>query len=94
MTPRIALPRFISATDESLRVAEIMNYEGQGVVTLSGPIIKDKLFFAVGVAPGGQNNSLIQSFYRRRDKDRSGGYEDCAYENGTTAPPTATTSTR
>jgi len=83
MTPRIALPRFISATDESLRVAEINNYEGQGVVTLSGPIIKDKLFFAIGVAPGGTNNSLIQSFYKRRDKDRSGGYEDCAYENGT-----------
>jgi hypothetical protein len=31
----------------------------------------------------GQKNSLIQSFYRRRDKDRSGGYEDCPYENGT-----------
>jgi len=83
MTPRIATPRFIDSTDESLRVAEVANYEGQGVITLSGPIIKDKLFFAVGVSPGGQNNSLIQSFFKRRDKDRSGGYETCPYENGT-----------
>ncbi|MCY1062958.1 TonB-dependent receptor [Nannocystis sp. SCPEA4] len=82
VTPRIAPPRFIDATDESLRVAEIYNYEMQGVVTLSGPIVKDKLFFAVGVAPGGSNNSLVQSFYRRRDKDMSGGYEGCPYANG------------
>jgi hypothetical protein len=82
-TPRVAEPRFIADTDESLRVAEIIDYEGQGVFTLSGPIIKDKLFFAFGVSPGGTKNSMIQSFYRRRDKDRSGGYEDCPYENGT-----------
>jgi hypothetical protein len=82
-TPRIATPRFINATDESLRVAEINNYEGSGVIQVSGPIIKDKLFYSVGVAPIGYNNSLIQSFYKRRDKDRSGGYEECAYENGT-----------
>ena len=81
-SPRIALPRFVAQTDESLRVAEVRDYEGQGVFTLSGPIIKDKLFFAFGVAPGGQKNSMIQSFYRRRDKDRSGGYEDCPYANG------------
>ncbi len=82
-SPRVALPRFIADTDESLRVAEVIDYEGQGVFTLSGPIIKDKLFFAFGVSPGGTKNSMIQSFYRRRDKDRSGGYEDCPYENGT-----------
>jgi hypothetical protein len=82
-TPRVALPRFVADTDESLRVAEVIDYEGQGVFTINGPIIKDKLFFAVGVSPGGNKNSLIQSFYRRRDKDRSGGYEDCPYENGT-----------
>ena len=82
-SPRIALPRFVAQTDESLRVAEVRDYEGQGVFTLSGPIIKDKLFFSVAVAPGGQKNSMIQSFYRRRDKDRSGGYEDCPYNNGT-----------
>ncbi|PCC66569.1 Carboxypeptidase regulatory-like domain-containing protein [Nannocystis exedens] len=81
-TPRIAPPRFIDATDESLRVAEIYNYEMQGVVTLAGPIVRDKLFFAVGVAPSGSNNSLVQSFYRRRDKDLSGGYETCPYANG------------
>ncbi|MBL9102874.1 MAG: TonB-dependent receptor [Myxococcales bacterium] len=82
-SPRVALPRFIADTDEALRVAEVMDYEGQGVFTLSGPIVKDKLFFSIGVSPGGQKNSMIQSFYRRRDKDRSGGYEDCPYENGT-----------
>ena len=82
-TPRVADPRFISATDESLRVSEIPNYEGQGVVQISGPIIKDKLFYSIGVAPAGNNNSLVQSFFKRRDKDRSGGYEECPYENGT-----------
>jgi len=82
-SPRIALPRFVAQTDEALRVAEVRDYEGQGVFTLSGPIVKDRLFFAVGLAPEGQKNSLIQSFHRRRDKDRSGGYEDCAHENGT-----------
>jgi hypothetical protein len=82
-SPRVALPRFVAQTDEALRVAEVRDYEGQGVFTLSGPIVKDKLFFAFGVAPEGQKNSLIQSFYRRRDKDRSGGYEDCPYQNGT-----------
>ncbi len=82
-SPRVALPRFVAQTDEALRVAEVRDYEGQGVFTLSGPIVKDKLFFAFGIAPEGQKNSLIQSFYRRRDKDRSGGYEDCAYQNGT-----------
>ena len=81
--PRIAQPRFISATDEALRVAEIADVDAQAVITVAGPIIKDKLFFALGVAPGGQRNTLIQSFYRRRDKDHSGGYEACPYENGT-----------
>ena len=81
--PRLAAPRLIAATDESLRVAEIAEVDAQGVFQLSGPIVRDRVFFAVGVAPGGQRNSMIQSFYRRRDKDRSGGYESCAYENGT-----------
>lgn len=53
MTPRFAQPRFIAATDESLRVASVPNVEGEGVFTLTGPIIKDKLFFAVGVNPKG-----------------------------------------
>jgi len=82
-SPRVALPRFVSQTDEALRVAEVRDFEGQGVFTLSGPIVQDKLFFAFGLAPEGQKNSLIQSFYRRRDKDRSGGYEDCQFQNGT-----------
>jgi hypothetical protein len=83
VAPRIAQPRFIAATDEALRVAEVADLNAQAVLQISGPIIKDRLFFSLGVAPGGQRNTLIQSFYRRRDKDRSGGYEDCPYENGT-----------
>jgi len=83
VAPRLATPRLVAATDESLRVAEIAEVDAQGVFQISGPIVRDRLFFAIGVAPGGQSNSMIQSFYRRRDKDRSGGYESCAYENGT-----------
>jgi hypothetical protein len=82
VTPRFAQPRFIAATDESLRVASVPNVEGEGVFTLTGPIIKDKLFFAVGVNPKGLRRSLIQSFYARDDKDGSGGYSDCPYKNG------------
>ena len=82
VAPRVAAPRLIAATDEALRVAEIADVDAQAVIQISGPIVRDKLFFSIGVAPGGQRNSLIQSFYRRRDKDRSGGYEACAYENG------------
>jgi hypothetical protein len=83
VAPRLAAPRLIAATDEALRVAEIAELDAQAVVQISGPIVRDKLFFSVGVAPGGQRNSMIQSFHRRRDKDRDGGYEGCAYENGT-----------
>ncbi|MBL9105539.1 MAG: TonB-dependent receptor [Myxococcales bacterium] len=83
VAPRLAPPRFISATDEALRVAEIAEVDAQAVIQVSGPIVKDRLFFSIGVAPGGQRNTLIQSFFRRRDKDRSGGYEACPYENGT-----------
>jgi len=83
VAPRLAPPRLISATDEALRVAEIAELDAQAVLQISGPIVRDKLFFSVGVAPGGQRSSMIQSFYRRRDKDRNGGYEACAYENGT-----------
>ena len=83
IAPRLAPPRLIAATDESLRVAEIAEVDTQAVLQISGPIVRDKLFFSAGVAPGGQRNSMIQSFYRRRDKNRDGGYEGCAYENGT-----------
>ena len=81
-TPRLADPRLISATDEAIRASVVTDHQIQAVVTVAGPIIKDKLFFALGVAPQGNVNSLIQSFYHRVDKDRSGGYADCPYKNG------------
>ncbi|MCA9714142.1 MAG: TonB-dependent receptor, partial [Myxococcales bacterium] len=81
-TPRLADPRLISATDEALRASSVTDHEMQAVVTVTGPIIRDKLFFAVGIAPSGNINSLNQSFYHRVDKDRSGGYTGCPYRLG------------
>ncbi len=82
VTPRFAAPRLISATDESLRVSSIPDVEGEAVFFLSGPIIKDKLFFGVGVNPTLLKSTMIQSFYHREDLDDSGGYADCPYKNG------------
>ena len=82
VTPRFASPRLIAATDESLRVASIPDVETEGVIFLSGPIIKDKLFFAVGVNPAYLKSTMIQSFYHREDLDGSGGYANCPYKNG------------
>ena len=82
-TPRLAAPRFISATDEALRVTQVGDYRAQAYAIVSGPIKKDKLFFTIGVVPSGTQNSLTQSFYNRVDLDGSGGFEDCPYENGT-----------
>lgn len=81
-TPRLAKPRFIIATDNAIRATETPDFLMQGVVSASGPIIKDKLFWSAGISATGGRNSLIQSFHHRVDKDRSGGYEDCPYENG------------
>ncbi|HWB81842.1 MAG TPA: TonB-dependent receptor [Nannocystaceae bacterium] len=81
-TPRLAKPRFILATDNALRAVEVPDYQLQGVVAMSGPIIKDRLFWSAGIAAFGGQGSLIQSFHHRVDKDASGGYEECPYENG------------
>ncbi len=81
-SPRLAAPRLISATDEALRSAVVTDHEMQAVIQVNGPIIKDKLFFAAGVAPAGNVNTLIQSYYHRVDKDRSGGFADRPYKNG------------
>ncbi|HLT36892.1 MAG TPA: carboxypeptidase regulatory-like domain-containing protein, partial [Enhygromyxa sp.] len=81
--PRLAAPRFISSTDEALRVTQVGDYNAQAYAIVSGPIKKDKVFFTIGVAPSGTQFSLTQSFYNRIDLDQSGGYEDCPYENGT-----------
>lgn len=45
-TPRLARPRFILQTDEALRVTQVPNYAMQAVVTASGPLIKDKLWWS------------------------------------------------
>ncbi len=82
VTPRLAAPRLISATDESLRVSSIPDVEAEAVFFLSGPIIKDKLFFGVGVNPAFLKSTMIQSFFHREDLDDSGGYSDCPYKNG------------
>ena len=82
-TPRLAQPRFISSTDEALRVTQVGDFNAQVYGVVSGPIKKDKLFFSIGVAPSGTQNTLNQSFFSRVDRDGSGGYEDCPFENGT-----------
>jgi hypothetical protein len=81
-TPRLAKPRFITATDNALRAVEVPDYSMQGVVQMSGPIVKDRLFWLGGVVVTGGQSSLIQSFHHRVDKDGSQGYEECPYENG------------
>ncbi|MEM9453267.1 MAG: TonB-dependent receptor, partial [Myxococcota bacterium] len=81
-TPRLARPRFILATDNAIRATETPDFLMQGVVVASGPIIKDRLFWTAGVQATGGRNSLIQTFHHRVDKDGSGGYEDCPYQNG------------
>jgi hypothetical protein len=81
-TPRLAAPRFIQATDSAVRATETPDFNMQGVVAASGPIIKDKLFWSAGISTTGGRASLLQTFHHRIDKDGSGGYEDCPYENG------------
>lgn len=82
-TPRLAKPRFILATDNAVRTVEVPDYLVQGVIVASGPVIKDRLFWSAAVSATGGRASLIQSFYSRVDKDGSGGYEGCPYQNGT-----------
>jgi len=82
VNPRIAQPRFITATDEALRVTAIPDVSAQAYAILSGPIIADRLFFTVGVVPSGGRSTLTQQFFNRVDKDGSGGFEDCPFENG------------
>jgi hypothetical protein len=81
-TPRVAKPRTIFSTDNAVRAIEVPDYQMQGAITMSGPIIKDKLWWTGGMSLTGGRGSLIQGFYRRLDKDNSGGYEECPYENG------------
>jgi hypothetical protein len=82
-SPRLADPRTIIATDEALRVTTTPDYGGSAYVALSGPILKDRLFFSLGLNFAAARHTLTQSFYHRVDLDDSGGYADCPYENGT-----------
>ncbi len=82
VAPRFANPRFITGTDEALRVTAVPDLNAQAYAVVRGPIIKDKLFFSVGVAPAGTQTTLRQQFFKRKDVDNNGAYEDCPYENG------------
>jgi len=81
--PRLKAARLIQGTDEALRVTQNADWQAQAYAIVSGPIKQDKLFFTFGVAPQATRYTLVQNFYHRVDKDKSGGYEDCPYENGT-----------
>ncbi|MCX4239709.1 TonB-dependent receptor domain-containing protein [Paraliomyxa miuraensis] len=81
-TPRLAEPRFVIGTDEAVRTVEIPEYTMQGVVTASGPIIRDRLFWSAGVSVTGGRNTLVQSFHHRIDADGSGGFGGCPHDNG------------
>lgn len=80
--PRLSKPRFTIRTDNALRTTETLDYQMQGVVSLSGPIIKDRLFWSGGIYVVGARSTLTQSFHHRVDRDGSGGYEPCPYRNG------------
>jgi hypothetical protein len=81
-SPRLAEPRFILDTDEALRVTQTPDYGGSAYVALSGPIVKDKLFFSFGLNFAGAQHTLTQSFFHRVDLDQSGGFTNCPYQNG------------
>ncbi|MEE9385590.1 MAG: TonB-dependent receptor [Nannocystaceae bacterium] len=81
-SPRLAAPRLLAGSDEALRVTQVKDWDAQAVLTLGGPIIKDKLFFSMGLAPSVNKQKLVQAFYTRVDRDGSGGFENCPYANG------------
>lgn len=80
--PRLASPRFITDTDEALRVQQIPDFSSVAFAVVTGPIVKDTLYFTAGVTPQGARQTLRQSFHARVDKDGSRGYENCPFENG------------
>lgn len=81
-TPRLAEPRAIVQTDNAVRALEVPDYGMQGVASVSGPLIEDRLWISGGVFVVGQRSTLTQSFHSRIDRDDSGGYEECPEENG------------
>jgi len=81
-SPRLAQPRYILATDNAVRAVENPDHRYQAVVRAGGPILKDRLFWSAGISLNGLQNSLVQTFHSRVNKDGIGGFEDCPYENG------------
>lgn len=80
--PRLAAPRVITTTDEALRVTQVPDWQITSALGVSGPLVKNRLFFNVGISPQTTQFTLTQSFHHRVDGDGSGGFEDCPYENG------------
>ncbi|HET6583560.1 MAG TPA: VIT domain-containing protein, partial [Nannocystaceae bacterium] len=66
-TPRLGKPRYITGTDEALRIVEVPDYALQGVVVMSGPIVKDRLFWTGGVVVTGGRSSLVERFHHGDD---------------------------
>lgn len=81
-TPRLARPRYIIATDNAVRAVEAPDHLYQAVLTASGPILRDRLFWSAGITLNGAQSSLLQSFHARVNKDGIGGFEACPYQNG------------
>jgi hypothetical protein len=80
--PTLAAPRFITGTDEALRVTQVQDFSASAWAVVTGPIVKQKLHYTVGISPAGARNTLYQDFRARVDKDHSGGFEPCPFENG------------
>ncbi|MEM6994776.1 MAG: TonB-dependent receptor [Myxococcota bacterium] len=93
-TPRLTEQRTIVGTDDAIRAVETPDWGMQGVVRASGPFVgenpqtelgkklKDKLFWVGGIVASGSRATLLQTYHHRVDKNQSGGYDQCPYENG------------
>lgn len=93
-TPRLAQPRTIVGTDDAIRAVETPDWGMQGVIRAAGPFVgedpetelgkklQDRLFWVAGIVAGGSRATLSQTYHHRIDKNKSGGYDQCPYENG------------
>ncbi|MBL4685808.1 MAG: TonB-dependent receptor, partial [Nannocystaceae bacterium] len=48
----------------------------------AGRYLQDKLFWVGGIVVSGSRATLSQTYHHRIDKNQSGGYDQCPYENG------------
>jgi hypothetical protein len=83
LTPRLARPKLALASDDAVRTLQVQDFQGQFALVVSGPIIKDKLFYSAYMAPEGNRLTLEQGFFRRVDRNNDGTVSGCEYENGT-----------